>query len=174
MSHKQAMPRRIIRPCIVSGVKPHELIDRLVRRDGGALAVAKAMGKAGFQPTLHKFCAGLVAEPSHITAKRIADHYKLPVEAIYSERVATEESRRLLGDIPVMPDAPVPADPAPAADAPADWPFARITRDMWANLSERQRGAIEAAAVQAWRDLQNDLSAARPHLVEVSERRAVR
>lgn len=46
------------------------------------------------------------------------------------------------------------------------WPFERISPEAWSNLSERQRGAIEAAAVAAMREVQSavpeDLSRKRP------------
>jgi hypothetical protein len=41
-------------------------------------------------------------------------------------------------------------EPAPVA---YDWPFELISRQQWEALSERQRGAVEAAAIKALRDL---------------------
>jgi hypothetical protein len=70
-------------------MKPHELIDALVKRAGGSLPVAKAMGAPGFQPTLHKIAAGQVEAPQRSSAERIAKHFGIPVDAVYDERVAT-------------------------------------------------------------------------------------
>jgi transcriptional regulator with XRE-family HTH domain len=69
-------------------MKPHELVARLVREAGGSTAVAKAMGKPNFQGTLHKFCSGNVPEPTHSTAKRIADFFGIPEWAIFDPRQA--------------------------------------------------------------------------------------
>lgn len=136
------------------------------------MAVAKAMGKTTFQGTLHKFCAGSVRSPSRETAERIATHYKLPIDALYNEKLATEEAHRLLSDLPPeVAAATAQLAPRPEAAAPA-WPFERINPTMWAGLTERQRGAIEAAAVKAWRELQSDLGAIAAPAVQVSVRRA--
>lgn len=37
---------------------------------------------------------------------------------------------------------------------PAEWPFELLTREQWMALSERQRGAVEAAALRAAQGLQ--------------------
>jgi transcriptional regulator with XRE-family HTH domain len=48
-------------------------------------------------------------------------------------------------------------EPMKGADTPPpmsmEWPFELLTREQWNALSERQRGAVEAAAVAALRDL---------------------
>lgn len=49
------MPHRIIRSCIVQGVKAHELVSHLVQRAGGEGPVARAMGDEKFQGTLWKY-----------------------------------------------------------------------------------------------------------------------
>lgn len=71
-------------------VMPYELVKALVDRAGGSLPVAKAMNAQGFQPTLHKFISGHVPQPKHSTAARIADHFGIPLDAIYDVQVATE------------------------------------------------------------------------------------
>lgn len=43
-------------------MEPHELLKRLVDEAGGSLKVAKAMGQASFQGTLHKISHGNVAQ----------------------------------------------------------------------------------------------------------------
>lgn len=48
-------------------------------------------------------------------------------------------------------EEPVPSKP------PAAWPFELISEDQWSRLTERQRGAVEAAAVAAMRDLALDV-----------------
>lgn len=84
------MPHRIIRPCIVRGVKPYQLIAALMHRDGlRTLPLAKKMGKPALQPQLHRFVRGEVPSPDHTTAAPLAAHFKLPLDAIYEEKVAT-------------------------------------------------------------------------------------
>jgi len=43
--------------------------------------------------------------------------------------------------------------PTDITDDPATWPFELISRQQWQQLTERQRGAVEAAAVRAMREL---------------------
>lgn len=76
-------------------MKWHQLIDALVMRDGGYLPVAKAMGKASFQGTLYKIGKGQVSEPSRASADRIAKHFKIDIDALYSDRAARLEAERL-------------------------------------------------------------------------------
>lgn len=91
-------------------MQPHELVRALVQertRTGKSLTeMACEMHKRSFQGTLHKFIHGLVREPSRTTAERIAHYFKLPLEAVYSERVATAEAARL-GLSEAAPTAPV-------------------------------------------------------------------
>lgn len=84
-----SMPCRIIRSCIVQSVKWHELIARLVKEAGGSLPVAKAMRAESFQGTLHKIAAGRVEQPSRASAERIANHFRIPVDALYDDAVAS-------------------------------------------------------------------------------------
>jgi hypothetical protein len=74
-------------------MKSHELIRALVEQGGGSLPVAKAMHAPHFQGTLHKICAGRVDSPSHTSAERIAKHFKIPLEAVYDDKVATAVAR---------------------------------------------------------------------------------
>lgn len=67
-----------------------QLIDALVRDKGGALAVAKAMGKPTFQGTLHKIASGNVESPSRASAERISTYFKIPIDALYSNEVAKQ------------------------------------------------------------------------------------
>jgi hypothetical protein len=69
-------------------VKAYEFIKWLVHRAGGPLPVAKAMRAPGFQPTLHKICAGHVASPKRSSAERIAAHFAIPVDAVYDDALA--------------------------------------------------------------------------------------
>jgi hypothetical protein len=41
-----------------------------------------------------------------------------------------------------------------APPRPADWPFELLTKAQWDCLSERQRGAVEAAALRELRELE--------------------
>ena len=78
-----------------SCVKAHEFIRWLVSRAGGPLQVSKAMRTPSFQPTLHKICRGLVVSPKRATAERIAAHFKIPVDAVYDDTVATRLYERM-------------------------------------------------------------------------------
>jgi len=84
------MPYRIIRSCIVMDVKPHELIAALMAKEGGSLPLARKMGKPKLQPSLHRFAAGGVDSPAMTTAKPLAAYFKLPLDAIYDEKTATQ------------------------------------------------------------------------------------
>lgn len=145
----------------VQNVLPHELVKALVDRDGGSLPVAKAMKAAGFQPTLHKFISGHVAQPHHATASRIANHFGVPVAALYDANVATEWFNKLRlkrpGDA-LDPEAKVAAgstaEPPPRSQSstqgPPSWPLGSfLTQDLWGRLSDEQRIAVawEAAKV---------------------------
>jgi DNA-binding XRE family transcriptional regulator len=71
-------------------VKPYQLINKLVEAEGGSLPVAKAMKAPSFQGTLHKFINGHVDSPSRSTAERIARHFRIPVDAVYDEKLAAK------------------------------------------------------------------------------------
>lgn len=71
-------------------MKPYELIRALVRGTGKSdRQVAIEMRDSTFQGTLYKFMAGGVASPQRATAERIARHFKLPIDALYDEAIAT-------------------------------------------------------------------------------------
>lgn len=78
-----------------SWVKAHEFIRWLVSRGGGPLQVSKAMRTPSFQPTLHKICRGLVVSPKRASAERIAAHFKIPVDAVYDDTVASRLYERM-------------------------------------------------------------------------------
>lgn len=78
-------------------MKTQELIAELVRRGGGELPVAKAMRKPTFQSTLHRLVNGDTTNLRRPTAQRIADHFGLPIETFYSERLAAQALEELLG-----------------------------------------------------------------------------
>lgn len=69
-------------------MKTHELISELVHSAGGALSVACAMGNRNYQGTISRLINGETEQPSPATAKRIAQHFGIPVEALYDENAA--------------------------------------------------------------------------------------
>lgn len=70
---------------------PHKLVELLASKSGlSLLELAKRMHKASFQGTLHKFVHGSVESPSRATAKRIADYFKIPLDALYDARIAAQ------------------------------------------------------------------------------------
>ena len=89
-SHNLSMPHCIIRSGIFRPVKPHELIAALMAREGlGPLPLAKKMGRPKLQPQIHRFVNGEVASPARTTAEPLAAYFKIPTEAIYTEKAAT-------------------------------------------------------------------------------------
>lgn len=77
-------------------MKPHELVKALIDASGkSGPQIAREMGRAGFQGTLHKFAAGLVVSPARRTAERIARYFNLPIDAMYDDVVATRIGREL-------------------------------------------------------------------------------
>lgn len=75
-------------------MQPHALIAALIAATKkSTLQVAAEMDKPSFQGTLHKFAHGLVPTPSHKTARKIADYFQLPIEAIYDKAVAARIAR---------------------------------------------------------------------------------
>jgi transcriptional regulator with XRE-family HTH domain len=70
-------------------MKPFELIAALMAQEGGSLPLAKKMGKPQWQSKIYKFANGQVKNPEAETAMGLAAYFKIPLEAIYDERVAT-------------------------------------------------------------------------------------
>ena len=109
-------------------MKAHEFIKWLVYRAGGPLPVAKAMRAPGFQPTLHKICAGHVSSPKRSSAERIAAHFDIPVDAVYDDALARQLHAAMRGHSMSKPGA------ASAGSAPPAQP---------AGMQRPQRGARE-------------------------------
>ena len=114
------MPYRIIRPCIVGGVKPHQLIAGLMQKAGlGPSPLAKKMGKPKLQPQIHRFVNGQVANPERKTALPLAEYFGLPLEAIYDEKLATKiAAERGIQVPPAAPEKPPPTRRRKDAAAP--------------------------------------------------------
>jgi hypothetical protein len=90
MSHNLSMPHRIIQPCIVAGVKPYQLVAALMAEENiGPSPLAKKIGKPKLQPQLHRFINGEVGEPRRSTMEPVAKYFKLPIEALYDEKLAS-------------------------------------------------------------------------------------
>jgi hypothetical protein len=128
-------------------MKSHELIRALVEQGGGSLPVAKAMHAPNFQGTLHKICAGRVDSPSHASAERIAKHFKIPLEAIYDDKVATAiaRDRGMVSGTPGGAKVSVEAAP-PSVDPGMDGQIAKCIGDLASALDglsdeDRERAA---------------------------------
>jgi hypothetical protein len=95
-------------------MKWHEFIGALVERAGGESAVVRAMGISGrgFQGTLYKVAHGLVSSPKRPTAEKIAKHFEIDVDALYSDAVARKEAARL----GLLPGGAVAATPEPGVE----------------------------------------------------------
>jgi transcriptional regulator with XRE-family HTH domain len=129
-------------------MEPHELIDRLVKRAGGTYKVAGAMGARTFQGTLHKICSGFVKSPKRDSAQKIADFFKIPVEALYDAETATEvwQSIKDAAPGPAVMASPLPVLSAKEeAAAPLDlsWPFRTISRSDLAGLAPHMLADLE-------------------------------
>lgn len=59
------------------------------------MPLAKALGNGRLQSKIYKFINGQVAEPARSTAEPIAAYFKIPLDAIYSEEVATAVAQQL-------------------------------------------------------------------------------
>ncbi len=143
-SHSLSMPYRIIRPCIVDKVKPYELIAALMHReDLGALPFAKKIGKPKLQPQIHRFIKGGVKEPARTTAAPLAAYFHLPIDAIYDEKVATAEAKRLgISALPTQLAQSKPKAAGKAKTAPFDsdvMAFAALVQ----KLSPRERSKLK-------------------------------
>lgn len=120
------MPHRIIRLGIVPAMRPHELVAALIRASGlSTVQLAKDMGQASFQGSLHKIAHGLVASPKRASADRIARYFEIPVDALYDAKVAARVAaeRGLLAYENVAPlpaAAPAAREPAPPAYLPSE------------------------------------------------------
>lgn len=100
MSNSLSMPHRIIRRCIVTPVKPYQLIAQLVvdsklggRPGLGSLPLAKKIGRPERQSQIYKFLNGAVDEPARSTVEPVADFFGIPVDAFYNESVAINVAR---------------------------------------------------------------------------------
>lgn len=132
-------------------VKPHELIAALVERTGRSLLqIAEDMAPGrNFQPTLFRFTTGQVANPSRATAKRIADYFDLPVDALYDARLASQLAQAR-GLAPATSSAPqvqeADARYVVAASGDAAWPDRSVGRRI-ARLSDNQRAHLTALVI---------------------------
>jgi hypothetical protein len=126
-------------------MKASDFIAWLVQRAGGTLAVAKRMRQPGFQPTLHKICAGQVASPTRASAERIASHFNIPVDAIYSDETATALFQKMSGD-----EGSGSASASAPVDAPSQWPHERFPELYWAMLDAAERAIVEEAMLDAY------------------------
>lgn len=115
-------------------MKAHEFIKWLVYRAGGPLPVAKAMRTPGFQPTLHKICAGHVASPKRASAERIAAHFGIPVDAVYNDALAKRLHEAMRSPSMSKPDDAWPSRAPPAWPAGIQMPR-RSTREVLEDLA---------------------------------------
>jgi transcriptional regulator with XRE-family HTH domain len=77
-------------------MEPRELLRALMRRDGdnpNSLA-GKLRGRVS-QPQIQKYLAGTSKEPRRATLMPLAEHFGIPIEAFYDEKVAALSYRQL-------------------------------------------------------------------------------
>lgn len=129
-------------------MKAYEFIAWLVSQQGGALAVARAMRRPGFQPSLHKLCAGQVASPKRSSAERIAAHFGIPVDAVYNDALATQLHAKMTGS--ESRQAAEPLLTYPPTPAPPTWPHARFPESYWQQLDQAERIILEEAMLDCF------------------------
>lgn len=84
------MPWRIIRPCIVLGMKPRELVYALMVELGlNPSSLSRKMKSGNKQPLIHRYLQGKVERPDAATAMPMARVLGIPLEAIYEEKQAS-------------------------------------------------------------------------------------
>lgn len=129
-------------------MKAYEFIAWLVARGGGTLAVARAMRRPGFQPSLHKLCAGQVASPKRSSAERIAAHFGIPVDAVYDDVLATRLHAQMTTSEARQAEEPVSSrSPTPGASS---WPHARFPESYWQQLDQAERIILEEAMLDCF------------------------
>ena len=147
------------------------------------MPVAVAMGAKTFQGTLWKICDGRVASPSRGSAERIAKHFGIPLDAIYSEKIAAEVWAREFATEATTPEAePAQPQPGPAhagreaaeAVAAAPWPFRRISAEQWAALDGYDQALVEDAAFSRLRELQAQTRSSSAAVVQAMQPRTPR
>jgi hypothetical protein len=82
-------------------MEPRELLRALMERDGDnphSLSV-KLKGRVK-QPQIYKFVTGVAREPRRSTLQPLAEHYDIPVDALYEEKAAAAAFKRLNLDVP--------------------------------------------------------------------------
>lgn len=60
------------------------------------------MGLPNIQPSLQRLITGVTASPKRVTAERLAKHFRIPVEALYDERLATAVYRERIEGLPPL------------------------------------------------------------------------
>lgn len=89
-SHSMSMPHRMICLGTVSTMKPHQLIAALMLGEGlNPSSLARKIKRPELQPTIHRFVHGKTADPDRSTAEPLAAYFRVPTDAIYSEKVAS-------------------------------------------------------------------------------------
>ena len=82
----------------------------------GSMPLAKEIGKPELQSTIHRFIHGEVASPKRATAEALAAYFKLPVDALYDDKLAT----RIAIERELSPPArKVPKERAPRPTKPS-------------------------------------------------------
>lgn len=80
-------------------MEPRELLRQLMKAHGlnsNSLA-AKTNGKTK-QPQIHRFLSGEAKEPKRSTLEPIALYFKIPVDALFDKRIASEVARQKFTD----------------------------------------------------------------------------
>jgi transcriptional regulator with XRE-family HTH domain len=119
------------------------------------LQIAKEMDSESFQGTLHKYVNGRVPSPTQRTARKIADYFEVPIDAIYTkaaaEKVAAERAAAKF-----LPSAP---GTAPAADAAESAGVYQMTKAPAHQLSNTLQLRIQALTPDQLRGLETVVGA---------------
>lgn len=78
-------------------MEPYELIRQLMEKEGlGAFPLARKIGRPDLQPSIHRYASGQIKNPNRAMATLLANHFKIPIDAIY-DRAAAISTARILG-----------------------------------------------------------------------------
>lgn len=133
-------------------VSPRQLIALLISSRGmSELEAAKAMRSATFQGTLHRFLHDDTRSPSRATAELIANYFKIPVDAIYSQAVAG----KVAADLGLIEASSQPAHVARDVEAT----YALHRRELSAELQRRIQALDDDQFALVERSIANILDA---------------
>lgn len=126
-------------------MEPRELVRKLMEREGvNPNSLADALRGKISQPQIHKFISGKVKEPRRTTLKPLADHYGLPLDALFDKEMATAIAIKR-GFLPEVAHAAPPPQQVDLDQVQDDAGVVEVTlSEILKELSERLIGRSKA------------------------------